>query len=542
LDNTIVSKDNSALGQRRPIPAWLAVIVAAAVLLGVGFRFYHLDGKVFWEDEIIGTVHMLGYQEAEVVEASPHLASAGDLQRYLKLPDGSDRRGLGATITALETEDPQHPPLYYLAARLWAGVFGTSAAALRSLAAVFGVVVLLCVYWLCLELFASRQVALIAVALLAVSPFYVLYSQEAREYSLWTVAIMLAGILLLRGRRSAGFGVWVAYAVVVALSLYIYPLTGLVAIGFAVYMLINEGWRFTRPVVACFVASLCALAAFSPWLITMVSSRGLGQGMAGIMRAKLTPSAFAFVLARDLRAPYFDFGAFRIGPVGSTTLNGLLTLFAVALSVYALVAMVRRRPFAVWGFIVVGLCLPLTVLLLQDLLFRGHFVYQARYFIPALLGIQLAVADLFGATLMGRAPSAYRPAWVTLFGLILAGETLSCILASRADTWWNKAYERSRSVAAIVNASSKPIVTGDYYSPSILALGFYLDPGVALAVTARCTQCDVQPPSVPAPDLGPYGSVFVLRQDDPHTVGRRRWINPQTFPTRPDPLNLFTSI
>ena len=242
-----------------------------------------------------------------------------------------------------------------------------------------------------------------------------------------------------------------------------------------------------------------------------------------------------------LRFPYFDLGAFRIGPIGSTALNGLLTLFAVALSVYALVALVRRRPFAVWGFIVVGLCLPLTVLLLQDLLIRGHFVYQARYFIPALLGIQLAVADLFGATMPAGARSTYRPAWVTLFVLILGGETLSCIVSARADTWWNKAYERSRSVAAIVNASSKPIVIGDYYSPSVLGLGYYLDPSVALRLTARCSQCNVEPPNVPAPALGAYGSVFVLRQDDPHAAGRYRWINPQTFPAAADPLNLFTS-
>ena len=162
-------------------PGVVLVVVAAAVVLGVGLRFYHLDGKVFWEDEIFGAMHMLGYQEAEIVESSPRLVSAGDLQRYFKLPEGSDRRGLGATVTALATEVPQHPPLYYLAARLWAGAFGTSTAALRSLAAVFGVFVLLCVYLLCLELFASREVALIAVALLAVSPFYVLYSQEARD-------------------------------------------------------------------------------------------------------------------------------------------------------------------------------------------------------------------------------------------------------------------------------------------------------------------------------------------------------------------------
>ena len=211
-------------------------------------------------------------------------------------------------------------------------MFGTSAAALRSLPAVFGVVVLLCVYWLAGAVCVAANAA-IAVALVAVSPFYVLYAQEAREYSLWTLAIAAAGILVLARRRAAparGRGPPMPSSSHV--GLYVYPLTGLVAVGFFVYVLIAERLRITRAVVSCFVASLCALIAFAPWLTVMRASRGLGQGMATIMRAKLTPGAFAFILARDLRFPYFDFGAFRLGPLGSTAINAALTAFCVVLS------------------------------------------------------------------------------------------------------------------------------------------------------------------------------------------------------------------
>jgi uncharacterized membrane protein len=527
-----------SMPESRSVPRWLLVLAVVTVLLGVWFRFYRLDGKVFWEDEILGTIHTLGYREAEIVEASPHLESAADLQRYFLVAPASEGRGLGATVASLAAEDPQHPPLYYLLARLWAQVNGTSAVALRSLPALFGVLVLPFVWWLAAELFASGASATLALALVAVSPFYVLYAQEAREYSLWTVAIVAAGALLLRALRGGGWW-WLGYAVVLALSMYIYPLTGLVAIGFFLYVFFGARLRVTRAVASCFGASLFALIAFAPWLVAMRASPGLGQGMATIMRAKLTPAAFAFILARDLRFPYFDLGAFRIGPLGSTAVNAALTVFCVALSAWALGALVRRRPFAAWGFVLVGLCLPMTALLGEDLFVRGHFVYQARYFIPALLGIQLAVADLFAARLVPARPA--RPAWATLFGLILAGEVLSCVVSSRAETWWNKAYERSPSVARIVNAAPHPVVTGDYYSPSVLALGLYLRPDVALRLVARCTQCTVEPPQTPAPDLTGFGSVFVLRADPPENNGNYRWVDPQTFPARPDPLNLFTA-
>ena len=58
-----------AVQRERRVPRWLVAIVALTVLLGIAFRFYRLDGKVFWEDEILGTIHTLGYREAEIVEA-----------------------------------------------------------------------------------------------------------------------------------------------------------------------------------------------------------------------------------------------------------------------------------------------------------------------------------------------------------------------------------------------------------------------------------------------------------------------------------------
>jgi uncharacterized membrane protein len=532
-DRLVVSAPPARVGR------WLLVVSLSAVVLGVFFRCFNIDRKVFWEDEILGVVHTLGYTEAEIVEASPQMRAASDIHHFVRPSAADASRPLGATIRSLAAEDPQHPPAYYLIARLWTNVFGHSVMATRGSAVLFGVLALPLIFWLSLELFGSKAAASIALALVAVSPFYVLYAQEAREYSLWTLAIAVAGILVLRGVRGAGSWTWAGYAVAVAVGLYVYPLTGLVAIGFFVYVLFAERLRITRAVVSCFVANLCALIAFAPWLAVMRASSGLGQGMATIMRAKLTPGAFAFILARDLRFPYFDLGAFRLGPLGSTAINAGLTAFCVVLSAFALVALVRRRPFSVWGFVVVGLCLPMTVLLLEDLFVRGHFVYQARYFIPALLGIQLAVADLFAARMLVPRPAG-RPVWVGLFGLILAGEVISCAISARADTWWNKAYERSPAVAAIVNASPHPVVTGDYYSPSILALGFYLDPDVQLRIVARCTQCTVAPPPAPPADLAGFGSVFVIRATPP-PPGPERWIDPQTFPARPDPLNLFTA-
>ena len=514
-----------------------------ALLAGIFFRFYRLDGKVFWEDEILGAIHMLGYTETEIVQGSPHIVDAQTLARYVRPDAGEDARPYSATVHSLALEDPQHPPLYYLMSRFWTSVFGASASGQRSLAAVFGVLALPCVYVLCLELFGSVSVALVALMLVALSPLWVLYAQEAREYSLWSAAIALDAWLFLRACRS-GWPAWLAYGALTALSLYVYPLTGLPVIGFGAYLLIRER-RLSGALAGYLASTIAAFVAFVPWLLAMRASQGLERGMAVMMNAHLSPAAVASIFLRNLRFPFVDLGAFRIGPLGSTAVNLGLTVLVLALIVYALVCLVLKWPYRVWGFVLVGLCAPMLLLLGRDLVVSGHFVYQARYFIPLLLGLQIAVAALFARAIFDPSSSgARRAAFTALLVIVGAGELLSCAVSSQAGTWWNKAYERNRAVAQIVNASEKPLVVSNYWTPTVLALAFYLDPKVAMRLGLQCAQCGIGsgPQTALQAPLPASSSVFLLQADPPPGGAPQQWINPQTFPPQERPLNMFLAI
>lgn len=513
------------------------------MILGVFFRFYHLDRKVFWEDEIIGTIHMFGYTEAEIVTAAPHLTSAGQVRQYIE-PPANGRLGISATVRSLALEDPQHPPAYYVAERLWVRLFGSSVAAMRSLPALFGVLALPLVYLLARELFDSTETALLAVALVAVSPFFVLYAQEAREYSMWTAAVALDAWLFLRAIRIATPAWWVAYAVCTGFSLYVYPLTGLVALGLCAYLFVRERGRPSGTLTACVLANLGALAIFAPWLWVIKNATPvIKRGLATILTSKLSALEIARIFARDLRFLFFDLGPVHVGPLGQGKLDALFTLLVVALSLCAIGALIREQPFAVWGFIVIGLCLSMTPLLLRDLLVRGHFVYQARYFIPLLLGVELSVAALFGMTVFGRASrSPARPVWSALLILVVGGSVLSCVTIAQATTWWNKDSEQSPEVAAIINHASRPLVVSDYFTPSIVALSLYLDPRVPVRLNVKCVQCDLPYTARPGltDDTG-YDNVFALQTpaaNGPHY----RWVDPLPYPPQPDPLDMFVSI
>lgn len=75
-----------------------------------------------------------------------------------------------------------HPPGYYWLLSLWTKVFGDSEIALRSLSALWGVVLVWLVYQVVRRLF-DRRTAAIAGFFTAINPFLIAYSQEARMYA-----------------------------------------------------------------------------------------------------------------------------------------------------------------------------------------------------------------------------------------------------------------------------------------------------------------------------------------------------------------------
>ncbi len=521
------------------VPVWLRISVVSIVVLGIFFRLYHIDRKVFWEDEILGAVHSLGYTEKGIVAKSTSFAVASDVQRFIR---PNPTLGVRQTVDSLAAEDPQHAPAYYVVSHFWTQRFGASVSEMRTPAAIFGVLVLPCVFWLALELFGSLSTALIAVALVAASPFFVLYAQEAREYSMWSAATAIQGAVFLRAIRLRSSALWIAYGLVTAASLYVYLLTGLVALGLTVYLLIRERGRFTRALGLCIIAEFGALVFFTPWLEAIRTSSGFMQGMSTILTSKLSPVDIVRVFARDLRQVFFDIGWSHLGPFGSSSLDAVFTVILLALCGYALFSLVRRTPFSVWGFVAIGLCASMMPLLLHDLFVRGNFVYQARYFLPLLLGIQLAVAALFGRTLLDRTSSAtVRTASAALLSLVFTGELISCAISSQAVTWWNKDDERTPAVAAIINESHKPLVISDYFSPTILELSLYLDPAVPVRLNLKCAQC-VLPSTNVTFDTSGYQSVFAVQAPKSEKDARYRWVDPFPFPAQPSPLNMFAVI
>jgi uncharacterized membrane protein len=129
------------------------------------------------------------------------------------------------------------------------------------MSAVFSLLALPCMYWLCLELFESSLTAWLAVSLLAVSPFPIVYAQEARPYSLFVLIILLSSAALLRGMRLKTNSSWAIYAATVGVGFYSHLLFALVLLGHEIYVAIWENLRFNKAVIGYLLAASAGFIA-----------------------------------------------------------------------------------------------------------------------------------------------------------------------------------------------------------------------------------------------------------------------------------------
>jgi uncharacterized membrane protein len=492
----------------------LRLLLLILLVLGIFFRFINLDRKIYWHDEAYTSLRISGYTAEEVNQQvfNGQIIRIEDLQKYQR---PNPEKGLVDTINTLVIDDAQHPPLYYILVRLWVQWFGNSVAVTRSLSALISLLVFPCVYYLCLELFESSLVGWVAMALIAVSPFHVLYAQEAREYSLWTVTILLSSWLLLRASRLTAQGRgniwqdWGIYAISFALSLYTFSLSVLIGIGHGIYIIAIERFRLTKTVIAYFLSSLIALLLFAPWLaivLTTWSKTGATWTAVPIPLLSLLKT-WGLHVNRAFILTLGDFGFDHL----STYLTLPLFLILVASAIYALC---RHTPRRAWLFILTLMGTSFLSLALPDLILGGQRSTSTRYLVSFILGIQLSIAYLL-ATQITVASFSKQIFWRMVMATVISAGVVSCAIGFQAETAWNKVVSYNNpQIARIVNQSQAPLLISTSFGINFgntLALSYLLDPKVRLQIVTGNTQPDFM--NIPKIPQG-FSDVFFLNPSD----------------------------
>jgi len=427
--------------------------------------------------------------------------------------------GPAGVIDLVSSDAEISPPLYFLFAWL-STQLGSAPELVRLPALVAGTACVPVIYVLGLRT-VGRAAALIAAALMALSPFMVFFSGSGRAYTLMLLLLMASTLAMLAARRTGRTRWWFAYGLASALAMYTHYTALFVLLAQFIWLL----WAFPAGRRPALLANAGAAALFLPWLPSFFSD---SDSPTTALLENLQGDGFA---VKRLAVEQWLFGH-PLLPSAELPGRAVVVLIVAALAVAAVVALasiVRDGPGpAGWldrnRTVVLVLALAIATPLGEALYgLTGTDLFGSRNLIASTPGMLLA----FGGVL-----AAAGPVWGGVCGLaVIAGFTIGTAKGLE-DAARTVDY---RSAAAVIDARSEPgdvvveLVTPPVTPVPVTPLAAHLDSGtppVALNLPAG------EPPFLPlTPKPDPDrllnealaaagdGSVFIVGPDATVTIG-----------------------
>jgi 4-amino-4-deoxy-L-arabinose transferase-like glycosyltransferase len=210
-----------------PVEVW---VLGALIALAAVIRIMTIDNQSFWTDEAL-----TAYETS--------------------VPFGA----MLNTVAHVETT----PPLYFVLIWGWGKAFGTGEVALRSVSTLAGIALVPLAYFSAREL-VSRRAGAIAAAFVAVNPFLIWYSQEARAYMLLAALTGGSFLCFIRARREPSARNLAWWTVFSALAVMTHFFAGFAIAPEALWLLWI--WR-TRAVAIAVALVAVAQAAMVPFAL-----------------------------------------------------------------------------------------------------------------------------------------------------------------------------------------------------------------------------------------------------------------------------------
>jgi 4-amino-4-deoxy-L-arabinose transferase-like glycosyltransferase len=385
---------HNAVGRLRTMPD--LVWITAITWLGFTVRLVYLDVPSLWADE-----------------AFTWLVTSQPLASGLEL----------ALVNFV------HPPLYYLLLHP-VTLFSHSEFVLRLPSVLLGTLGIPLIYRLGRELASepgqARHTGLLAAGLLALNPFHVWFSRDARNYGLvFLLALLIFYTFqqLLQGQKR-----WGAFVIVSALAYITHYFALLLALAHFVYFLLNfrQSYRLFRRWV---LAQAVAFIPLALWMVALFSQETKAIGIGWIPRPTwLTPLLtfwdFALLYAENwlpwgvIILPLFFIAlAFGFRPRRWRTFLALW-LLVPCLSIL-LISWILDRHFYVDRYLIISL--PAFVLLLARgiVAFPGHS--PSRRWMAASIALLLLSSSALSVTQVLYDPALAKTEWRNVGELLQAG-------------------------------------------------------------------------------------------------------------------------
>ncbi|MBE9030312.1 hypothetical protein IQ266_11270 [filamentous cyanobacterium LEGE 11480] len=261
---------------RRPQLLLLTVLIVGLIL-----RFLNLTGKPLWMDEVITSIFSLG----QTYDAIPigKTQTVAELTKFLSFNANATCQDITTNVMTQSV----HPPVFFCAMHHWLNLMQNTGInlvwQLRSMAALLGVAAISIAYAIGRKAFRSNRIGLASGGVMAVSPFAIYLSQEARHYTLPMLIVMLGLLSLIHIQQDWQQGkinplIWVGWAACQTIGLYTHYFCLMATVGQIGALLLWQWWQHPtkkRPtkmfwVPVAFVVSTIGFT-YAPWIATIVS-------------------------------------------------------------------------------------------------------------------------------------------------------------------------------------------------------------------------------------------------------------------------------
>lgn len=313
-------------------------------------------------------------------------------------------------LTSIDT----HPPFYYLLLQGWAGLFGWSELALRSLSVIAMGGAALVGTLLVRRLFGVKA-ALITLPFIVFAPFLLRYGFEIRMYALASLIGIAATYVLVCAIQSRNsqqqWKLYALYAVLVALgvyTLYYTVILWLAHLVWLVWMTKCEGKPILKsPWLAAFAGSV---ALFLPWLPLFVSQVGNGA-LAAISQPLTIDNLTGIVSFMFVYQPTWQLNAL----VSLLVLFVIVTLIVVGVKAWQSAGK-KQKPYLV--LFALYLLVPIATIALVSLV---RPMYVERYISHVIIAGSLLTGIGIALSLSNKPSKKYKVACVGLLCAMLIG-------------------------------------------------------------------------------------------------------------------------
>jgi uncharacterized membrane protein len=372
---------------------WLYLVIIA---FGIILKFYQLNKKLFWDDEIASVLYTTGQKISDIKSSIPanEIKNIGYYDSLLHL--NTKTYSLKSQVAGIFS-DTHLTPAHYAFLVVWYRIAGDTDIDYRLFSIFIFLLSLPFLFLLAKDLMGSNLAGWIATSLYSVSPFFNFKAQEARYYSLWLSVFIILNYFFLKAIRQNKGGWWVAYVLTAIIALYTSALSALFLFGHLIYVLYTRKSLIRKYVLLSAIIFL----AYLPWMYFLYTVQdNIEHGLEwqkfnrpslftlDLLFSQLTGFIKSFVFFNDgysslLRGSYSSIPLFPL----------IVESLVLVVILYAFVYLKKAKREAKVFLLLIFLPL-LLVIYITDVWRHAYTSFLLRYQITNMAAIGLVVANL----------------------------------------------------------------------------------------------------------------------------------------------------